>query len=223
MQGFTPKGGVTVSLPAYPRLVKLENEATALRATIRESEDRMGQIDFERTRGATPVRRVELQTESDIAYHGKQIAETQLKNKTAEAEEWREFFALRIYKKDRLLTELAGAPAESFTMRTSDLGEAPARSREVIQEELLIALRELAAFSSDVKAAEEYAQTAQAFLDEAGDIITRQGYAWSSLGPDRELVLDTDPRSRQVAYGKGWRVPRDIAKKTGLLEMEAQS
>ncbi len=224
MQGFTQKGGVTVTLPPYPRLVTLEHEATGLRATIRESEERMGQIDFELTHGRVDAdQRVALKDESDQLYRGKQIVATRLQNKTSEAEQWREYFAVRIYQKDRLLTELASAPAESFTMRTSDLGEAPARGREAIQEELLVVLRELAAFSGDVKAGEEYEHTAQGFLDAAGVIVTRRGYAWSSLGPDRELVLDTDPRSRQVAYGKGWRVSRDVAASVGLLEMEAQT
>ncbi|MGI9068030.1 MAG: hypothetical protein ACR2HX_16710 [Pyrinomonadaceae bacterium] len=219
------QGGVTVSLPPYPRLVTLENEAAALRAAIRESEDRMGQLDYEQTHGRVSAdQRVALKAESDRLYREKQIAATQLQNKTSESEQWREFFAFRIYRKDQLLVEMAGAPAERFSMATRDIGQEPARSREAIQEELLIVLRELAGFSGDAKAVEEYERTAQGFLDEAGVIITRRGYAWSSLDPGtRELVLHTDPRARQVAFGKAWRVPRDIAEKTGLLEMEAQN
>ncbi|CAN5648627.1 hypothetical protein BH20ACI3_BH20ACI3_43250 [soil metagenome] len=225
MQGFTQKGGVTVQLPPYPRLVKLENEAAGLRATIRESEERVGQLDFEITHGRVSAdRRVALKAESDRLYREKQIAETQLKNKTSESEQWREYFAHRIYRKDQLLVELASAPTESFSMATRDIGQEPARSREAIQEELLIALRELAGFSGDAKAVEEYERTAQGFLDEAGVIITKRGYAWTSLDPEtRQLVLDTDPRSRQVAFGKGWRVSRDEAAVSGLLEMEART
>ena len=185
----------------------------------------MGQLDYDQTHGRVSAdKRVGLKAESDQLYRGKQIAETQLKNKTLELEQWREYFAHRIYRKDQLLVELASSPQENFTMMTRDIGQEPARSREVIQQELLIVLRELAGFSGDSEAAAEYERTAQGFLDEAGVIITKRGYAWSSLDPEtRELVPDTDPRSRQVAHGKGWRVPRDIAEKAGLLEMEAQN
>lgn len=218
------QGGVVVQLPPYPRLVKLENEATALRATIRASEDRMGQLDYEQTHGRVSAdKRVALKAESDRLYREKQIAETQLRSKQSELEQWREYFAHRIYRKDQLLVELASAPAESFTMMTRDIGQEPARSREVVQEELLGVLRDLAGFSGDAKAVEEYERTAQGFLDEAGVIVTKRGYAWTSFGPDRELVLDTDTRGRVTAYGKGWRVSRDAAAKVGLLEMEAQS
>jgi hypothetical protein len=203
-------------------LQKLETEVAELRAKVRECEDALGALDFKRRRSSA-VERAALQAEGDRLYAEQKGAEVQLANKSLELQEWRDYFGYRLFRLDELKAELLTAPAENFSMMTSDLGRKASRPRAETQRELLATLRELAGFSGDASAVAEYERAVQEWLDEEEVIITKRGYSWTSFDEStRELVLDTDVRGRVTAYGPGWKVAREEAARVGLLELEAQ-
>jgi hypothetical protein len=236
----TPRNdkGVVVNVRINTRLASLQAEVNRLHTMERTATERIGQIDYERTinenslldveqQAKWELRRIQLKAEYDAAYRSEQ--EAQAKRKAAELEysEWLQNFGRWEYELKQLQRELPNAlGGDSPTMMSSNLGDAPQRSKTDVENELVEVLRKLAVFSGDAALMREYESTSKRIADSRPYVFLKNSYVTLASG---ELVSEEEFQRRAVEFGDvisrgahsspympGRPIPREEAAQLGL-------
>jgi len=234
---MTSSRGVEVSVPNYPKLKTLAEEADELRKTIRTLENRMGAIDLERQRGDMAsmrltergeweVRRAKLKAEYEAAEQAKETAKQKLGRAEHEYTEWQSNFATLLYKIKELQRELVTAyEGKEPAMVIGNAG--PLRAKVEIENELLATIQNLANFSGDASVAAEARELGKQIVDSRPYVVLRTNHVELR---DGTILTETDFQQRACeigashpslqaarnAYPAGARVPRAKAQELNL-------
>ena len=206
---------------------------------VRDLESGMAKIDLELqqgdnsplmdtiTRAKWEARRVELKTQYGRAEKELGIARSRLKVAEREYQEWLENFTGWECQVRRLERERASATDQQFDMVINSVGEAPRRSKEAVEGELLQVTKMLAAFSDDPELLREYQELENRIADSKDYITLKNSYVRLGSGEivteqefqERAKQLGSDVACRGATtspYRKGARVDREEAARLGI-------
>lgn len=232
--------GVVVNVRLNARLRALQAEVSRLQKLERTAAERLGTIDRERQlsdenpsmglaqRAEWETRRTQLKAEYDATDVAQQTAQNQLKAAQLEYSEWLEHFGQWQYQIKQLQRELPNAlDGDTPSFVTTNLGEAPRRSKTEIENEMIAVLGKLANFSGDDLWQREYEQLEKKIADSRPYVFLKNRYVRLGSG---ELVTEAEFQERAVEFGSvvvsrgatsspyqpGVPIPREEAMRLGL-------